>query len=1015
MIFGNRSNYMLKYQKAKAKLVEYDTPLEEYPNFLLNSNELSFSTTYIISKYAEAIIDNDAAEICKFEPLLSKSAQYYDAAFNSKDRQCYDFDFLLSGASSYFLSKDFGSSKVLTQKLITISEEKNKTPQLLLLNIYAYLLLQNDLPYIKITDTYSKINNAFLDCFEKGLEVTALKTHLTNYRQEIYANDSPDEVFFVDILIASVYKAIENSSWLLLPKYSGVPINEWEEYLKSKSSIKMLWQAQQLVAEQNILRGENAIVQLPTGVGKTKSIELIIRSAFLSGRANTAIVIAPLRALCNEITTDIHKSFRDIATVNQFSDVLQNDFITFFESHSEKQILVCTPEKLSYIVHHQPDILDSIDLFIFDEGHMFDDGGRGVIYELLVTHIRNELTENQQVVLLSAVLPNSNEIKEWLFSENGVLASNPNILSTPKSIGFASSNKDIHFYSDDPQNEDFYIPRVLHVCELMKRPKERLVRYFPELNSSIDIAIYNAIKLCHNGGVAIYLGQQRSMKTVFCRLIELKERGFDLSVFENTANKAELNKIKKHLKEYYGPDHYYTKVCDLGVLPHSSNIPNGIKLVVEHAIKKGYVSCVVCTSTLAQGVNIPIKYLLVTSMHTGQEIIKARNFQNLIGRTARAGIYTEGSIIITDPKIYDEQNKGRGYYTWRDCISRFNTNSSEKCSSSILSLVSDLVVDYDTIYDGKCIAKYLLDNSNNKNCCLDLAEKLNKAYLAQNPGKHQNNIFDEMLFKQDVLSQIENYLCLAFACNYTNKTNKEIALDICRNTLAYTLASEEEKGLLEQFFLMLENKLQKYTTEQLRNYSYSLLGVEQSLKIEKWINEIGLTEKIVPEDELLYEIVNFFLKNESCKRNDKLYDICCLWTRGKTPFEISAETGCDISEIDEICNKTISYKLNILIGSICDLINVSEDDDTKINPKADLNVLQNKIKYGVSSQTAISICEKIFNDRVLSLPISEILLSDNIGADEILRIIKWFEDDIYTLLNDYPEYFTERLKYLLRF
>lgn len=60
------------------------------------------------------------------------------------------------------------------------------------------------------------------------------------------------------------------------------------------------------------------------------------------------------------------------------------------------------------------------------------------------------------------------------------------------------------------------------------------------------------------------------------------------------------------------------------------------KLVVEHALKNKYVSCVVCTSTLAQGVNIPIKYLLVTSIRNGLKLVKARDFQNLMGRTARA-------------------------------------------------------------------------------------------------------------------------------------------------------------------------------------------------------------------------------------------------------------------------------------------------------------------------------------------------------------------------------------------
>ena len=116
----------------------------------------------------------------------------------------------------------------------------------------------------------------------------------------------------------------------------------------------MLWPAQRLIAEKGLLRGENAIVQLPTGVGKTRSIELIIRAAFLSDRANTAIIVAPLRALCNEITTDMYKAFRKDVIINQFSDVLQNDFLNIFEEANKKQILICTPEKLSYVLHHDP-------------------------------------------------------------------------------------------------------------------------------------------------------------------------------------------------------------------------------------------------------------------------------------------------------------------------------------------------------------------------------------------------------------------------------------------------------------------------------------------------------------------------------------------------------------------------------------------------------------------------------------------------------------------------------------
>ena len=51
MIFEGHSRRMLKYQKAKAKLVEYNVNKEEYPDFKLISNDLSFSSTYILSRY----------------------------------------------------------------------------------------------------------------------------------------------------------------------------------------------------------------------------------------------------------------------------------------------------------------------------------------------------------------------------------------------------------------------------------------------------------------------------------------------------------------------------------------------------------------------------------------------------------------------------------------------------------------------------------------------------------------------------------------------------------------------------------------------------------------------------------------------------------------------------------------------------------------------------------------------------------------------------------------------------
>lgn len=118
MIFGKNASTMLKYQKAKAKMEEYNISKQEYPHFPLNSNELSYPTTYVLSRYSECIIENNYEEINELEPLLNATAEYYDSSFKSKDRSEHDWDFLLSGASAYFLKKDFGSAKVLAEKVI---------------------------------------------------------------------------------------------------------------------------------------------------------------------------------------------------------------------------------------------------------------------------------------------------------------------------------------------------------------------------------------------------------------------------------------------------------------------------------------------------------------------------------------------------------------------------------------------------------------------------------------------------------------------------------------------------------------------------------------------------------------------------------------------------------------------------------------------------------------------------------------------------------------------------------
>jgi len=93
-----------------------------------------------------------------------------------------------------------------------------------------------------------------------------------------------------------------------------------------------------------------------------------------------------------------------------------------------------------------------------------------------------------------------------------------------------------------------------------------------------------------------------------------------------------------------------------------------------------------CTSTLAQGVNLPIRYLIVTSVYQGMERIKVRDFHNLIGRAGRAGMHTEGSILFADPVIYDKRKARNDKWRWDQVKELLEPRNSEPCISNLLSI-----------------------------------------------------------------------------------------------------------------------------------------------------------------------------------------------------------------------------------------------------------------------------------------------------------------------------------------
>lgn len=1021
MIFENRSSYMLKYEKTKAKLVEFNVAEENYPHFPLNPDDLTYTTLYALSRYCEEYIDNPSSEqLPELYNALVVVSQYYDSTVKTGLRQEHSNLFLLLGSTAYFLSENFGSAKVLIEHMHDFDNRVNiitllyATLRFLLTGKWTDVSARNRMYNIYL----GSLKGHFID----GDSPENMFDALHKMRSRIYQSTNVLALSYIDFLFSVAKCAMQHSSWVLLSEYSRMEPGQWKDYLSKPESVKLLWPAQKVIFQSGALVGNNLVVPLPTGVGKTKSIEILLRSKFMSRGTCVAVIIAPLRALCNEITGDLITAFSNEVVINQFTDTAQEDF-NLELLFNTKYVFVCTPEKFSYILRHEPEFLHTIQLFIFDEAHLFDDDLRGAQYELLVSEIVRNRDEAAQMILFSAVLSNANQISEWLFKDASYTIDPTLVKTTEKSIGFLSSDQTIHYFEKDNMSEEsFLVPRSIQFTSLQLRGKETKPRSFPEKNVQ-DISIYFANKLCIQGGTAIYAGQARSIPPIMRRIVEINERGYDLSNLTSKANSEEISKLSNLFSLHYGDDSELTKASKLGAFPHYAHLPNGVKMAVEHALRRGHIYFVICTTTLAEGVNIPIKYLLLTTFSYGNANVQIRKMQNLVGRTARSGIHTEGSAIVINPSFYDNRLnwKNGGKYKWNGCKKMFDYGNTEACGSAILSLISNIQIDYDNYYKGSSLSSYLLANYFTESCFSNLKQHVKEGYkniVAENTFLTHSQVIDQKVDQiQHTIESIENYLCYLFNSLLDQQEFLNSVDTLVQSTFAYYLSADDDKQTLVTIFRMIAHKIvMEIKPESAPYFAKSLYGINISSCILEWVNEnIGALNECSME-QLLNEMVGLFsslFHDDAEASNEILMIIAKFWVNGEPYISIfnslGEKDGLRLSQIEKICSSTLSYHLSFLIGNVLDAISDQADE---LSEK--LVLLQKQVKYGVLSEFQILVCENIFDDRIIARQLDELLGEKFISDKEFKKYMTLNRHTILKFLEKYPDFFSYKFRIFTR-
>jgi len=1011
------SRTLLAATRSKAKMIEFGVPPEHHIDIRQDPARLCRLAIGILGDLtAETSRGVRPKELDELRQRLSFSARFFDSYLQSRLNQELDSYLILLGSASYYLCGFPGSSRVLASWI------GGQCPDLQAggLEHLLFWLLRGEpsLPVEVTQEPFARHVRLISDClsrfYENGTGEDELLSASQMLRTSVYSFGSPRELLFGDTIAAIIKVKHENALWTALPRYSGLTRDQWSDAIRKRTIMRELWPAQHLLGRHGVFNGRSAVVQMPTSAGKTKATELVLRSAFLADRVSLSVIVAPFRALCHEIRDSLGEAFagEDIG-VAELSDALQSDYEV--DSLLEtRHVLVVTPEKLVYVIRHVPELASRIGLIVFDEAHQFDSGTRGVTYELLLTSLRTMLPANAQKLLMSAVIANADAIGEWMFGSNGETVSGTHLTPTFKSVGFASWLDQLgrieYVSGEDPETEEFFVPRVIQASELQMKPRERRGRRFPDRSDRKSIALFLGLKLVGNGSIAIFCGRKSTASSLLSMAVDVFGRGFALPSPAQFSDSQETRKLHRLHLENLGSEDDATKSALQGIFSHHGNTPHGIRLAVEYAMREGFIQFVICTSTLAQGVNLPIRYLIVTNVYQGASQIKVRDFHNLIGRVGRAGIHTEGSVLFADPDIYDKRRVWGQSWRWQQVKQLLEPSNAEPCASSLLSLLDPIVSN-----DGRqelpvppleFLRDYLIDPSE--------PDRI--------PEEDRQQYSQDIERRQSILSCIESFLLSHWEAE--EGEGDDVAV-LAEETLAFFLAEKDKKPHIRELFgLIAKNVANKTDPSRRKAYGATLYGVRDAQKIDDWVqcNIEALCAQESDEGllDLIWTLLATQLSNTTAKKCDKptaLKEMTLQWIRGR-PFHDLLGTlrsrnakmvwgkkkrEFKTDHIVDICENGLGFEGAMLIGALIEFVQFTDHrEDGRLIRR--LSTFQKKLKYGLPDEPTICLYEIGFADRVIAQKLSALV--DGTDRLAIVDQLRKQRLRVQHVLDEFPSYYT---------
>ncbi|MCX8177902.1 MAG: DEAD/DEAH box helicase [Candidatus Bathyarchaeota archaeon] len=400
-------------------------------------------------------------------------------------------------------------------------------------------------------------------------------------------------------------------------KILELPVPESVKQALIKLGISELYPPQEEAVKLGVLDWRNLVLASPTASGKTLIAELCAMKHVLE-KNGKVLYLAPLRALATEKYEELRKYSSIIKPDGKHIAVgiSTGDYDSSDPWLERYDIIVATNEKVDSLLRHRAKWMDDVSLVIADEVHLLNDSERGPTLEVVLARLM-QTNPDIQILALSATISNVEEMAEWLKADYVTTEWRPITLKEGVLLHDEIQFKDGESKKIEKEGKN---PAISLALNTIKSGGQTLI-FASTRQSAVNIAKKTA--------PAVEKILSRSMKRALER------------VAGNIMEAGERTRISELLAE----------LVKRGVAFHHAGLAGGHRKIIEDAFKEGRIKVLTATPTLAFGVNLPARTVIIHDYRRyepgyGYYPISVLEYKQMCGRAGRPKYDKIGEAIL---------------------------------------------------------------------------------------------------------------------------------------------------------------------------------------------------------------------------------------------------------------------------------------------------------------------------------------------------------------------------------